>query len=62
MILEEAEISLIYNKNNSRPRTDPWGTPQPTASFFKILVSICVVWNLPVRYEQNHLFMTTRIP
>ena len=59
---EEAEISLMYNKNNSGPRTDPWGTPQATASFFEILVSICVVWNLPVRYEHNHLFMTSHIP
>ena len=26
-LLEEAEISLTYNKNNSGLRTDPWGTP-----------------------------------
>ena len=61
-LLEEAEISLVYNKNNSRPRIDPWGTPQATASFFETSVSICVIWNLPVSYEQNHLFMTPRIP
>ena len=39
-LLEEAEISLIYNKNNSGPRTDPWGTPQATAYFSEISVSI----------------------
>ena len=61
-LLEEAEISLIYNKNNSGPRTYPWGTQQSTDSFFEILVSMCVFSNLPVRYEKNHLFMTPLIP
>ena len=33
-LLEEIDISLISNKNNGGPRTDPWGTPQTTGFFF----------------------------
>ena len=27
---DEYIISFIYNKNNSGPKMDPWGTPQVT--------------------------------
>ena len=39
--------SLIYNKNNNGPRTDPWGTPQEmalnlgSASFTIVFCFLC---------------------
>ena len=39
--LKKLRYHFIYNKNNSGPRTDAWaGTPQATAYFSEISVSI----------------------
>ena len=58
---EEIEISLIYNKNNRAPRTDPWGTPQTTGFFF-VLLPFSRSWFQFMLFRITLLDMSRTIP
>ena len=55
-------ISLMYNKKNNGPRTDPWGTPHFTKPISDYTPLSTVNWRLLIRYDLENIFAWPRIP
>ena len=55
-------ISLMYNKKNNGPRTDPWGTPHFTKPISDCTPLATVNWRLLFRYDLKNIIACPLIP